>query len=176
MGKPPSPPLQSVDPQGEFAVDVPEQLFYLLFRTFTLRDALLGDRLAEFGITTPRWRALAVIRRLPECSMSDLARLTGTDRTTLTRSVDQLVGAGLVDRRVSESDRRRVVLELTSAGQELYAQCVRHLMELNREAIEVVPTAKRREMVRTLESLVARLAPSPADAEAICGFTRRQTP
>jgi DNA-binding MarR family transcriptional regulator len=151
---------------------VPEQLFYLLFQTAHQRDIRLAERLGRVGVTVARWRTLAVIRRLTECSMSDLSRLTGTDRTTLTRSVDQLVAAGVVDRRVPANDRRRVVLHLTPAGHELYAQCVQAMMGLNSEVIEAIPPKMRRDVVRGLEALLVKLVVDPADSDSIRRFTR----
>jgi DNA-binding MarR family transcriptional regulator len=170
MEKPPQP--NSVDPEGEFAMGVPEHLFYLLFQTAHRRDLRLGERLAKVGVTVPRWRTLAVVRRLVECSMSELALLTGIDRTTLTRSVDQLVISGVVERRTPANDRRRVVLGLTSAGHELYAKCVDAMMGLNSEVIEAIPEKMRRDVVRGLETVLVRLMHDPQESDAIRRFTK----
>ncbi len=151
---------------------VPEQLFYLLFQAAHQRDLRLAERLGRVGVTVARWRTLAVIRRLSECSMSDLSRLTGTDRTTLTRAVDQLVASGVVDRHVPTSDRRRVILQLTPAGHELYGQCVEAMMGLNSEVIDAIPPKMRRDVVRGLEALLVKLVPDPADSDSIRRFTR----
>jgi DNA-binding MarR family transcriptional regulator len=172
MGTPPPPKPNSVDMDGEFAMAVPEQLFYLLFQTAHHRDTRLGDRLAKVGVTVARWRTLAVVRRLVECSMRDLALLTGIDRTTLTRSTDQLVNEGVVERHVPASDRRKVVLRLTPAGHELYAECVKAMMGLNAEVIEAIPEKMRRDVVRGLETLLVRLVRDPAESDAIRRFTR----
>jgi DNA-binding MarR family transcriptional regulator len=161
----------SVDPIGEFAMGVPEHLFYLLFQTAHHRDQRLGERLAKIGVTVPRWRTLAVIRRLGECSMSELALLSAGDRTTLTRSVDQLVNSGVVERSVPPTDRRRVQLRLTEAGHALYHQSVKTLMGLNAEVIEAVPEEIRRDVVRGLEAILVKLIDDPAESDSIRRFT-----
>ena len=63
-----------------------------------------------------RWGALSVIARLGACAMHELALLTAVDRTTLTRTVDQLAAEGLVERRASQADRRLILLCLTPHG------------------------------------------------------------
>ncbi len=151
---------------------VPEQLFYLLFQTAYHRDHLLGERLGAIGVTVARWRTLAVIRRLGECSMTELARLSAADRTTLTRSVDQLVTSGVVERHVPPNDRRRVLLRLTDAGHELYCQAVDTMMAMNNEIIEAVPAAIRGDVVRGLEAILVKLIDNPAESDAIRRFTQ----
>ena len=51
--------------------------------------------------------------------MSELARGTFVDRTTLTRVIDQLVAEGYVRRHVAPGDRRKVMVALTPAGLEM---------------------------------------------------------
>ena len=161
----------SVDPAGEFAMGVQEQLFYLLFQTAYHRDQRLGERLAKIGVTVARWRTLAVIRRLGECSMTELARLTAGDRTTLTRSVDQLVNSGVIERSIPSNDRRRVVLRLTRSGHELYQLSVETMMGLNAEVIQAVPEAIRRDVVRSLEAILIKLVDDPVESDSIIRFT-----
>lgn len=151
---------------------VPEQLFYLLFQTAYHRDHLLGERLCKIGVTVARWRTLAVIRRLGECSMTELARFSASDRTTLTRSVDQLVASGVVERHVPANDRRRVLLRLTDAGYKLYGLSVEAMMGMNTEIIEAVPEAIRRDVVRGLEAILIKLIDNPAESDSIRRFTR----
>ncbi len=146
---------------------VPEQLFYLLFQTAYHRDQLFGERLAKIGVTVAGWRTLAVVRRLGECSMTELARLSASDRTTLTRSVDHLVKSGVVERHVPANDRRRVLLRLTAVGHELYCLSAATMMELNADIIQAVPEAIRGDVVRGLQAILVKLLESPAESESI---------
>ncbi len=57
----------------------------------------------------PGWRALAVVRRIDDCTMKALARYSSIDRTTLTRTVDQLVEQGK-SKRCVHRDRQQVNL------------------------------------------------------------------
>ena len=49
-------------------------------------------------------------------SLTGLAEILGLDRSTLSRTVDSLVKAGLVERSDNPSDRRSLRLALTTAG------------------------------------------------------------
>ena len=70
----------------------------------------------QFGITSRQATLLALVRALPDASLSDLAAEEGISTAALSGHVDRLVRRGLVERRRSDVDRRRVGLELTDDG------------------------------------------------------------
>src|SRR5204862_5890907 len=107
------------------------------------------------GLNVGRWRALAVIRRIENCTMSELALLSGVERTTLTRAVDQLVADGLVERWTSPSDRRRVNLGLTEKGEVVYGEAVKILLSNNAGVLDGVDPERVREAARLLQDIVA---------------------
>ena len=165
----------SVDPSGEFALGVREQIFYLVFQLSHRRDKLLDARLAPFGLSVAYWRTLSIVRRVHDCSMSALARLSTVDRTTLTRSVDQLVKKGLIERYVSPNDRRMVLLQLTEAGQALYDQAVHCLIEVNGEILARAPKVEQRELARSLEAVLRAAIADPEEAADVVTFARIQS-
>jgi MarR family transcriptional regulator for hemolysin len=173
---PPSRKDNSTDPDGEFAMNVPEHLFYLLFQVARHRDARFDAELAPVGLTLARWRTLAVIRRLASCSMKELSLLSTIDRTTLTRSVDQLVEAGLVDRHVPPTDRRRVMLTLSQTGEQTYGQAVNLLLGFNRDLVKGIDTEALRTLTRTMEAIIGNLITDPDDAKTILNFGRNEEP
>ncbi len=70
----------------------------------------------RYGLTGPQ---LLLLRRLEgrrEESVSDLARRASLSQATVTDVLDRLESRGLVTRRRSESDRRRVMAQITAAG------------------------------------------------------------
>lgn len=150
-------PDSSVDDRGEFPIDVPEYFFYLLFQAVRHRDLTFDSALAPVGLTLHRWRTLSIIRRLEACTMSELARYSTIDRTTLTRAVDHLVSEGLVKRHTPAKDRRQVSLALTPQGEEVYVSAVDLLMNFNRKALEGVSDATRRELSRALQKVIRNI-------------------
>ena len=67
------------------------------------------------GVTLPQCHALLELSR-GETSLSGLAARLDLDASTLSRTVESLVRAGLVERSVDARDRRAVCLRLTQAG------------------------------------------------------------
>jgi DNA-binding MarR family transcriptional regulator len=162
----------SVDPFGEFALGVREQIFYLVYQLAHRRDKMLDARLALLGISVAHWRSMSIIRRVNDCSMSALARFSTVDRTTLTRSVDQLVTKGLVERHIPANDRRVVLLSLTEAGHAIYDQAVQCLIAVNSEILAGAPQVEQRELARALEAVLRAAIADPREAADIATFAR----
>jgi long-chain acyl-CoA synthetase len=107
--------------------------------------------LAQVDLTTAQYRALVQLGEGAEASSSLAAKLA-VSRPSVTAVVEGLVQRGLVDRRHSDTDRRRVSVSLTGPGRLVLA-----------EADQVV-TAK-------LAGLLAELSPREA-VQAVNGVTR----
>jgi DNA-binding MarR family transcriptional regulator len=76
----------------------------------------LRKELAPLGITGGQASLLWAIRTNPGIGVRELAELEGVSAPAMTAYVDRLEAAGLVARRRSERDRRRVELALTDGG------------------------------------------------------------
>ena len=87
-----------------------------------LRPALLHlnrrlrRELAPLGVTGGQAALLWAIRSKPGMGLLELAELEGVSAPAMSAHVDRLEAAGLVARRRSERDRRRVELEVTEEG------------------------------------------------------------
>ena len=160
------------DPKGEFPLAPTEYLFYLLFHAARGRDLHFERALRRAGLNVARWRALAVIRRMGECTMTELALYSTIDRTTLTRAVDQLAAQGLVDRTVPHRDRRKVCLSLTPAGEALYAKAVPLLLAGNAELLQGCSEVEIRSAARLLQAAIRRMTDDPKTADLVIDFGR----
>ena len=94
------------------------RLFFFVFKEL---DEIYNRHLAEFGLNTSSFLALAMLMscendRLNPCNLSNALIAS---RTNVTRLADELVGAGWVERHPSTEDRRRVDLTLTETGRTL---------------------------------------------------------
>ena len=76
--------------------------------------------LAEAGGSLPTWLILTSLRGERWRTQQELARSLGIEGPTLTRHLDSLERAGLVERRRDPADRRAVQVELTPAGEALH--------------------------------------------------------
>ena len=73
-------------------------------------------RLTEDGLGRAHHRALYFIARRPGLSVSDLIRLLGITKQSLSRVLQELATRGLVETSVGPRDRRQRMLRLTDSG------------------------------------------------------------
>lgn len=76
-------------------------------------------RAAAPQISIPQFRSLALLRRQPGASLSDVAEHLGVTKPTSSVLIGRLVSRGLVERRTDPDERRRVLLTLTAQGSSL---------------------------------------------------------
>ncbi len=83
-------------------------------------ERALGDAAAAAcapeGLGRAHQRALLLIARNPELSVSDLQHLLRIRKQSLAPVLDDLAARGLIVRRRASTDRRRHLLSLTAAG------------------------------------------------------------
>jgi DNA-binding MarR family transcriptional regulator len=72
-------------------------------------------------VSASQLRALLVVERHHEVNLHRLAGALGAIPSSTSRLCDRLQAAGLLDRSISRSDRRAVVLSLTGDGRRLLA-------------------------------------------------------
>ncbi|HEX7761244.1 MAG TPA: MarR family transcriptional regulator [Caulobacteraceae bacterium] len=152
---------------GEFPFDPAIYVFHLSVAIGRLRDAQLERELRPVGINLAKYRALTVILRFDACTMTELAEYSAVDRTTLTRTIDQLVKDALVRRGAKPQDRRQVVLTLTTAGRRVAAAARDTISRHNRRVLEGVPDEQVRGMVRTQKMIAANLVGDRAMLERL---------
>ena len=162
MSGAPSRPVSTSDPQGEFPVDLTSYVFHLFAVVSRHREARLETALKPVGLTLSRHRALSVIATLEPCTMSELADFSAVDRTTLTRTVDQLVDTGLVERTTPREDRRQVVLTLTDQGRRTCRRSLKAIHEVSRELLAVLAEPDQRVVARSLEAILGWLVDDAA--------------
>jgi DNA-binding MarR family transcriptional regulator len=143
------------DPKGEFPFEVPLFLINLMVAIGTAREAAVEKALAPHELSVARYRSLVNISRLGDCSMKELAVMTGIDRSTLTRVIDQLIEHGLVARAEDAADRRRVLLSITEAGRAKLAGAEAVVQEIGRKSLENIPEDTQRAMVEGLRAMLA---------------------
>src|SRR3546814_16320676 len=76
-------------------------------------------RTRDSGITALQWRLITYLKRHEGIRQGPLAELIEVEPITLSRMVDRLVEAGLVERRADPADRRAWQLYLTPRADDL---------------------------------------------------------
>lgn len=94
-----------------------ERLGYLLKHAREHLNELTSRALAPYGVDGRELAVLLTLAHGEPASQQEIAQRLGVDRTTMVALLDTLEARGLVTRRPDASDRRRNIVELTSAGQ-----------------------------------------------------------
>lgn len=107
----------------------------------------------EDTVTIAQFRSLVILTTKGPSTLANLAGELGVTASTAQRQVDRLVGLELVTRRENPTDRREVVIDITSAGR------------------RIVDTTTRRRR-KAIATIVANMTPVDSDAliEALDAF------
>ena len=97
---------------------VDNYLLYLLARASEQASRQFHAQLKSQGIRVPDWRVLAAVSDAPR-NIGELARITLYQQPTLTKIVDRMAAAGLVERVPDEQDGRGVRVRASAAGEKL---------------------------------------------------------
>ena len=151
-----------MDPTGEFPLDLTSYVFHLFAVVARHREDRLEAELKSDGLNLSRHRALSVILAIEPCTMSELADYSAVDRTTLTRTVDQLVDSGLVERATPREDRRQVLLTLTDQGRRTCRRSLQAIYGVSRDLLSGLAEDDQRVVARALEAMLACLVDDPA--------------
>lgn len=139
-------------------------LLDLFARANHLLTAAFQERLKEHGIAATEWRVLAAVAGRDGAAMSELADEVLLKQPTLTKAVDRLERAGLVERQTPSADRRRTLVHLTERGRgltvPLLAAARQHELWLGR----ILGEGESRDLRAALNRVIERLAFTPPPA------------
>jgi DNA-binding MarR family transcriptional regulator len=93
-----------------------DELLVSLRKIMRAADLHSQKLMKESGLTAPQLLVMLAIEREGAPSTSTLARQISVSQATMTRIIDRLERAGLVERQKSSTDKRVVNIRLTEAG------------------------------------------------------------
>lgn len=91
-------------------------LAYLLARASFIVSNQFHARLGDWDLSVPEWRVLACLMDVEGLSVGELAAMALMKQPRLTKVLDRMERDGLLKRRATADDRRRVTLHLTPKG------------------------------------------------------------
>jgi DNA-binding MarR family transcriptional regulator len=112
---------------------------------------------AGSDLTPVQFAALAEVRSHPGIDQATLAGLIAFDRTTISGVADRLVQKGLMDRRVSETDRRARTLAITDSGRRLLDRIEPAVRTAQRVMLSGLDDGEGSELIRLLSKAVSAL-------------------
>jgi DNA-binding MarR family transcriptional regulator len=135
-----------------------------LFRAAHLADAELSRGLSDYALQPGWFDLLAALRRAGrpyELNPTELMRTTMLSSGGMTKRLDRMSEAGLVERRPDPKDRRGTLVGLTKRGRTVVDDAiVTHLANESR-LLQSLSATERRTLDRILRALLADLDQEP---------------
>jgi DNA-binding MarR family transcriptional regulator len=128
--------------------------------------AVVAGSLARTGwtVTVPQLRVLVLAATRPGTSATDIAEALAVHLSSASRTVDRLVAAGLLDRRESAEDRRRLDLTPTSEGTRLLHEVMADRRRELRVYLDRMSPADRDHLARGMAALASVADETPGRA------------
>ena len=140
----------------------------IALRQIQRKTELAARRLAQMaGLTPSQLVVMQILKDRGETSAGELSRLTQLKHATITSLTDKLVARGYVTRRKVESDKRKVWLDLTSAGETGLAAAPDLLQEVFEARFNGLPDWQQSMLVAVLERVSALLDAEDLDAAPV---------
>jgi DNA-binding MarR family transcriptional regulator len=134
---------------GEINVD----FLFALFELQRMLRLYADKRARSYGLTRAQWAVLAKLERTEGMKQTEIADLMEMQPITLTRLIDKLCDAGLIERRSDDTDRRVNRLYLTEAAKPLMAKLAVLRGEITQTALASLSNADTHRLVDELESI-----------------------
>jgi len=138
-----------------------DSIGFLMADVTRLLRRAFDERARGIGVTRPQWRVLTVLARNEGINQNMLADRLEVEPITLSRMVDRMQDAGLVERRADPADRRAWKLYLSDNATPLIAE-LRALGDvLSDEALEGISAAERDTLADLLDRVRGNLSRKP---------------
>ncbi len=134
--------------------DVRNSVGYLVKRTYALMLDGLEPAFIEHGFTYMQYVVLMQLRSGAVLNPGNICADFRHDSGALTRVIDQLADRGLVERRRSEEDRRKVNLHLTPAGLATCEQLIPLVVDRLNAAVGDFSRTELDELIRLLGKFI----------------------
>ena len=126
---------------------------HLLRRSQQRAVDLFVEEVGEDGPTPRQFAVLLSVHQNPGVSQTDLVRMTGIDRSTLTEILRRLGRRGLIRRERQPEDRRTNALHITAEGRTAMEGAMEAVERAQHRILAPIPAAERGAAMRVLERL-----------------------
>ncbi|MEV7183347.1 MarR family transcriptional regulator [Kitasatospora sp. NPDC093102] len=150
----------TVDPQVETIVQT-------LNRVSRRMGVAYDRQLTVLGITSAEWevlKALVVSGSPYQLGPGELAKRLGLTPAAMTHRIDRMVADGLVTRERDETNRVRVIIELTETGRDKWLESMRMAAVFEEELLQDIAGEERAALSAMLGRMLRRIEESRPDA------------
>jgi DNA-binding MarR family transcriptional regulator len=152
--------FRDLDPQVEKVVSA-------LGRLNRRMNVAYGRQVADLGISSTEWEVLKtlVLAGAPyRMGPGELAKRLGLTPAAMTHRIDRMAGEGLVTRDRDETNRVRVIVELTDEGRTKWLEAMRMASSFEEDLLQDLTVQERGALGEMLTVLLRRVEDAQPDA------------
>ncbi len=112
---------------------------------------------ADEGLSSHQWKVMSVLYHYAPMSASDIRPWVTFDKSAISHAVQQLLKAGLVERRLHESDGRAIYIELTKKGRQISERMTARVDHIQNVLFDTIPARQLAVLFPLFDKLDARL-------------------
>ena len=131
----------STDPADSYRLE--HQVGYSLRRAYQRHMAIFAGIMSDLDLTSMQFAALVKLHELKAVSQTELGRLTGMDRATISGVVARLKRRNLVLYKPDPLDKRSRIIALTPAGESLLHDAMQRIGRVTEQTLEPIEPAER---------------------------------
>ena len=146
---------------------LPQRPGFLIRRLHQIHVALFQEACGAFEVTPLQYSLLSALAVRGTADQTTLAADIALDRTTTTGALKRLEARKLVERPVSDDDRRARICRLTPAGAELLGKIETAARDAHRATLGSLTKAEQAAFVAMMQRIVADNADRNGSAVAL---------
>ncbi len=120
------------------------------------------------GVTFAQCHLVLEVERLGQTTITGLASVVALDKSTLSRTVDAAVRAGLLDRVVDPGNRRQQLISLTDRGRKKAEEINRLCDASYTRLFDFIPANQRGAVIRSVAILAEAMRMKRRNPDAAC--------
>jgi DNA-binding MarR family transcriptional regulator len=149
-------PLRDMTEKDESLAEVLARANHLLATSFQ-------QQLKWHGLSATEWRVLAALSERDGLAMTELAEQVLFKQPTLTKAIDRMERAQLVQRRTPNEDRRRTMVHLAERGKRVVAPLLQRARQHDAAVNRALGDGASRELKAALLELIDRVRELPRE-------------
>jgi MarR family transcriptional regulator, organic hydroperoxide resistance regulator len=155
--------MMNVAPSRDELPEHAESLAELLARANHLLAESFQQQVRWHGLSATEWRVLAALSQRDGVAMTELAEHVLFKQPTLTKAIDRMERAQLVQRRTPSEDRRRTLVHLSERGRRLAAPLLQRARQHGALVDLALGDAASRDLKAALLTLIDRVREMPRE-------------
>jgi DNA-binding MarR family transcriptional regulator len=105
------------------------------------------------GTTITQCHAVVEIGRAKEISLNELSDILAVDKSTMSRTINNLTESNLSVREMHSEDRRYIKIKLTDSGEKVYKNIEDSMETYYKSIFSSIPEEKREQVLESLKLL-----------------------